>query len=185
MLGCLGKVSPDRSQGHVTDYIIQHLHFMACSLHSTAHSLHVTARHCTLLHAPCTSLHVTACSCTLLHAEQVSDITLEDSNLYWENIFQLKHGPNFIMITKPMVDPKPQPKPRRSPKKKKKLIRRRLISSGSTSSNSILENYYELACYMAHACTVACPAHKCTLRCTLKNWCPSEGLFAMLSMQLG
>jgi hypothetical protein len=24
MLGCLGKVPPDRSQGHVTDYIIQH-----------------------------------------------------------------------------------------------------------------------------------------------------------------
>jgi hypothetical protein len=23
MLGCLGKVPPDRSQGHVTDYIIQ------------------------------------------------------------------------------------------------------------------------------------------------------------------
>jgi hypothetical protein len=25
MLGCLGKVPPDKSQGHVTDYIIQHL----------------------------------------------------------------------------------------------------------------------------------------------------------------
>jgi hypothetical protein len=24
MLGCLGKVPPNRSQGHVTDYIIQH-----------------------------------------------------------------------------------------------------------------------------------------------------------------
>jgi hypothetical protein len=26
MLGCLGKVPPDRSQGHVTDYIIQQNH---------------------------------------------------------------------------------------------------------------------------------------------------------------